>query len=300
MLATGCERPPQPPATDTTVAQPAPVVPDTVVPAPRRTTWDSTAGPALFVHAPTGASGGTLVVIPDADSGEVPTDSTFDVRTLRNLTVEMFTRSGLVGQGQVGQVAEHSDTSSCALWPTVTLTNVPATSSSWAIGFQRGRARAIPVDSIESLASQDSARLAADLTRIASALPNDTAAALRGIPFSVQSAYRLALTPRDTAIVAHIIRKLPIEANPLQEHIFLIAERDSSGSRWRPAYFERTSGSEESVETTDALAAVELGAGRRPTVILERSGDAVRAFSILERTAPGRWRVRWTSVYTGC
>jgi hypothetical protein len=156
------------------------------------------------------------------------------------------------------------------------------------------------VDSIEMLASQDSARLAADLTRLASALPNDTAAALRGIPFSVRSAYRFAPVSGDTVVVAHIIRKLTIEANPLEEHILLIAERSSGESSWRPAFYERTSGSEENVETVDVLAIVELAVAKRPALVLERSGDAVRAFSILERIGPRQWRVRWTSDYTAC
>ncbi|HJU88706.1 MAG TPA: hypothetical protein VJ672_04900 [Gemmatimonadaceae bacterium] len=302
VFAAGCEQQPrQPPAVDTTTTPPLPPPQDTVQPRPRTTTWDSTAGPALFVHAPPGIPGATLVVTPDADSDAPIDSSTFDVRRLRNLPVEMFTRAGQVGQGQLGRVSEHADTSSCALWPIATLTGAPSVPATWAIGFQRGRARAIPVDSIETLASQDSARLAADLTRLASALPNDTAAALRGIPFSVRSAYRLALNARDTAIVAHIIRKLTIEANPLEEHIFLIAERDTTfRSTWRVAYSERTSGSEENVETTDALAAVAIGSSRRPTIVLERSGDAARAFSILQRVASGQWRARWTSVYTGC
>ena len=101
-------------------------------------------------------------------------------------------------------------------------------------------------------------------------------------------------------MAAHIVRKLTIEANPVEEHILLVAERDSTGGALRPVYSERASGSEESVETTDVMAAVALGANRTPTLVLERTGETARAFSLLERTDAGRWRVRWTSVYTGC
>jgi hypothetical protein len=214
------------------------------------------------------------------------------------MSVEMFARAGRVGQGQVTRLVERGDAAACVLWPTATVAGPP--SDAWTVGFQHGRAVALSVDSIETLASQDSASLAASLTRIASALPNDTAAALRDVPFSVRSAYRFSPTPGVSAVAAHIVRKLTIEANPVEEHILLVAERDSTGGALRPVYSERTSGSEESVETTDVMAAVALGRRRTPTLVLERTGETSRAFSLLERTDAGRWRVRWTSVYTGC
>jgi hypothetical protein len=123
---------------------------------------------------------------------------------------------------------------------------------------------------------------------------------LRGIPLSVRNAYRFTPEPGVRAIVSHIVRKLTIEANPLEEHILLIAETDSGSNTLQRAFYERTSGSEETVETTDVLTLVQLGANRRPTIVIERSSDETRAFSLLERVGRKHWRVRWTSVYAGC
>lgn len=297
LFLAGCDGSDQPPPPDTARPVPPVVLPDTATPPVRVATWDSAAGPALFVHPASASSGSALVVLPDVSGDTLADTTSFDSAALRNLTLEMFARSGRVGQGQLTTLADRGE-GACVLWPTATVTEAP--SEPWAVAFQRGRAVALPVDSIEALASQDSASLAAELTRIASALPNDTAAALRGVPFSVRTAFRFTPVPGVTAVAAHVVRKLTIEASPLEEHILLVAERDSGSTRLRPVYSERASGSEESVETTDVMAAVALGPQRRPTLVLERIGETARAFSLLERTAAGPWRVRWTSVYTGC
>ncbi len=298
LLGLACNGSDRPAPPDTVQPAPPVAVPDTTV-APRpASAWDSAAGPALFVHAANAGTGTALVVLPDVTGDTLADTTSFDGAVLRNMSVEMFARSGRVGQGQLTRLAERGDASACVLWPTASVAGTP--SDAWAVGFQSGRAAALAVDSIETLASQDSASLAASLTRIASALPNDTAAALRGVPFSVRSAYRFSPAPGVSAVAAHIVRKLTIEANPVEEHILLVAERDSAGGAFRPVYSERTSGSEESVETTDVMAAVALGRDRQPTLVLERTGESSRAFALLERTPAGRWHVRWTSVYTGC
>lgn len=296
LVLAACDRPQQAPPPDTVVAS----VPDTLVDTvalPPRTTWDSDAGPALFVHLPGTANASALVILPDVTGDAQADTTTFDSSVLRNVSVEMFARSGRVGQGPVAQIAERTDGSACMLWPTAMMRDVAGT---WSVGFQSGRAQALPADSIETMASQDSARLAADVTRLASALPSDTAAALRGIPFGVRTAYRFSPVPGVTAVAAHVTRKLTIEASPMEEHILLVAETDSGDTRFRVAYFERTSGPEETVETMDVLAGVLLGPSRRPTLIVERIGESARAFSLLERVGARSWRVRWTSAYSGC
>ncbi len=80
----------------------------------------------------------------------------------------------------------------------------------WTAAFAAGRITAIPLDSIEGLAPRDSARLAADLTRLASALKDDTSQTFRGLPFVVLRAYRAKAT--DTSfVVATLARRVYLD-----------------------------------------------------------------------------------------
>jgi hypothetical protein len=65
-------------------------------------------------------------------------------------------------------------------------------------------------------------------------------------------------------------------------------------------YSDRASGSEESLITTELLAAVRLPSPPRTALILLREGFDTNAYALLERSPRGEWRVRWTSVRTGC
>ncbi|MGH7648086.1 MAG: hypothetical protein ACREND_08200, partial [Gemmatimonadaceae bacterium] len=65
-------------------------------------------------------------------------------------------------------------------------------------------------------------------------------------------------------------------------------------------YHERAGGLEEAIETTDVLSAVRLSAPARVALVVLREGQDTSAYAMLERTPNGSWRVRWTSVHTGC
>jgi hypothetical protein len=153
---------------------------------------------------------------------------------------------------------------------------------------------------IESLASPDSARLAAQLTRLAASLPNDTARAFRGLPFVIRAAH--GFTPGEglESVVAEIVRRVNVEANPREETLLLITERIGTSGEWRVAYSERASGSEIHVERATPLAAVRLGAGALPTLVLERAGADWIAYALVQRERDGRWRESWESAYSGC
>jgi hypothetical protein len=160
----------------------------------------------------------------------------------------------------------------------------------------------MPLDSIEALPRADSARLAAEAARLASSLPSDTAQSFRGIPFFVRTVRRFTIPPATPALVAEVVRRVNQEASPREEQIFIVAERDSTQppGRYTVAYYERSAGLEETVESTDVLAALLLGANHQPTLVLSRDdGDGV-SYALLERTGPRTWRVRWTSAYAGC
>jgi hypothetical protein len=159
----------------------------------------------------------------------------------------------------------------------------------------------VPLDSIEGFASADSALLAADIARIASALPGDTSATFRGLPFVVTKAWRTRLPGGPDVLIAIVVRNVNQEANPQQERILLIAERDPATptARFTAQYSERRAGLEETIETTDPIAVVLLGVDRRPAVVVTRDAGNGVSYSFIERTAD-RWQRRWASAYAGC
>jgi hypothetical protein len=168
------------------------------------------------------------------------------------------------------------------------------------VAFQRGVSTPIALRPIESLASPDSARLAAQLTRLAASLPNDTAGAFHGLPFVIRAAHIFTPETGVESVVAEIVRRVNVEANPREETLLLIAERDSTSGGWRVAYSERASGDEVQVERATPLAAVKLGAAALPTLVLERAGADWVAYALIQRHRDGRWRESWESAYSGC
>jgi hypothetical protein len=173
--------------------------------------------------------------------------------------------------------------------------------SPWTVAFAAGRATPIPLDSIEDDTPADSARLAADATRMAASLPGGSSA-FRAIPFAVRTAWRLSPESGVEAVVAVLVRKVNQEANPREEQTIVIGERPTrpAGAPYAVVYHERTSGMEETIETTDVLAAVRLGAAGTPTLVLARDYGDGTAYSLVERVSPGTWRLRWSSAYAGC
>jgi hypothetical protein len=81
--------------------------------------------------------------------------------------------------------------------------------------------------------------------------------------------------------------------------VLLVLERDAAGA-YQPAFVERTSGPEETVETFEVLAAVTVGPARTLTLVLSRDTDDGGVFELLERAGPREWKRRWTSAYAGC
>ena len=172
----------------------------------------------------------------------------------------------------------------------------------WSVAFVHGRVQPVALDSIESLARPDSARLAADVTRLASMLPDDTSRTFQGIPFAVRSAYRFPVANGVQGVVADVVRRLNQEANPLEQHTLLVAERSAADpqARFHTVFHERSAGSEETLETSDVLAVLRYGSPVRTAIVLLREGLETSAYELLERDPSGHWRQRWVSVHTGC
>ena len=329
LTAAACERDRQPPPPDT--AEPLSLPADSAAPPLPPSAWDETAGPVLLVRG--SDLGHALVVLPQYADSTLPDTLRLDAASVRDAVVDIFNRGGQVGQARVTGVRGTTWTrDDCIEWPEATVrslalarsaagrlagdsappgrtadeTLTPPDSSGmpgWSVAFIGGRVRPVALDSIEAFVRVDSARLAAETARLASLLPSDTAIAFRGIPFAVRTAYRFTAPDGADVLVADVQRKVNQEANPLEEHILLVAERgpQSGGqdARYRTVYSERSSGTEEGIEMSEVLAAVRL-AGGRVAIVLGRQGYETAAYSLLERASPGRWRVRWTSVYTGC
>ena len=300
-----CERSRTAPAVDTTRTGAAHVaMPPARAPRTLASGWDVGAGPILVVRGSRPSSG--LVIFPQYVDSILSDTVRFPDATVQGTPVDLFGRAGQVGRGRLGVVtAKDWSGSGCIEWPIASVRPIDssaATPIAWSVGFTAGHVEPIALDSLEALARPDSAHLAAEITRLASVLPNDTAQAFRGVPFAVDRAYEFSLARGESVIVAEIVRRLNQEANPLEEQILLVAEQDSTGADARPhtAYFERHSGSEERMETFDVLAALWLDAPRRPALILLREGPETSAYALLERDSNGRWRVRWTSARTGC
>jgi hypothetical protein len=260
------------------------------------TNWNVNAGPVLLLSA--GNSSDTAsIVLPEA------TDSTIDliqdvVPQVSGFVFELFNRGGKVDSTRVLPQQLGADTTrDCSAWP---VGRTQPAHPGWRVGFVRGNVRAIPLDSIESLPSADSAMLAASLAQTAATLPVSSDPTFRRLPFRVQSAYTFRLDSVEV-VIADIVRTLNEEANPRIEHLLLIGERPAgTKGRYAVGYYSRIAGAEETMQATDVLAAVEIGASRRPAIIVNVESEEGAKLGLIERSGPGQWRSTWKSAYTTC
>jgi hypothetical protein len=296
--AVACDRPGGAPIAD------SPVATDSAAsvsrPRPRATPeWDALLGPAILIAASTPTEG--TVILPGFTDTTFTDSTTFQLAPVSGLTVDLFARSGLVGQARIASASAPTRNPGCAAWP-VAMLALEGPSPRWAVALESGRAFALPLDSIEALAGADSARLVADVARMASRLPDDSASEFRGLPFIVLHARRFRATDAVDALVAQVARRISLEASPREERTMFIAERShgDSAATFAPVYHERQSGSEESVEALEVLTALAIGPARTPTLVRVHDFGDGTVYSLLERDAQGRWHVSWSSAYAGC
>ena len=265
-------------------------------------TWDSRLGPVLLV----GGSQPDLatIVLPDSSQSGRDALSEHEAIAIRS------TPAMLIGHGDSVQLAilaeartarGASEGEECTGWPTWRLT--PGRSSSatsvapWSIGFVGATVQPVRLDSIENMSSADSARLAAEVTRLASTLPNSGGDRLVGLPFSVISLWRFRAAPGVEGVAANLVRRVNQEARPFEERTLLVAERDSSrrDDRFTLAYYDRAQGTEETVESRDVLAVARMSASAQPIIIVARDFGDGMAYAMVERDPSGRWREKWRS-----
>lgn len=299
VLAGACERAPAPRANDTAAATPSAggvlVEPPTV----NYHGWPvEEAGPVLAVAV--GSVETAVVVLPQYTDSTLGEGAPFDVDALQGLEVDLFAPSGFLGRARL-RIIPSSPRPGCTGWPVAEIVS-DSVLPPWTVALEAGHAIALEIDSLPALSPRDSAKVTADLARVASALPEDPRSPFRGLPFVVRSARRFSPEPGREAIVADVVRRLGIEADPRAEHLLLIVERPTGNpaARYEAVYVERAQGREETVETTELLAALLLGPERRPTLVLSRDYGDGTSYALLERGGDGRWRLRWSSAYAGC
>lgn len=302
LLCASCERSRAPvPVDSARAAPPRATRPAEGPPAttPEPASWDAAAGSVLLVRGD--ALDSAYIVFPQYSDSILPDTVNFDLGSLRKTNVALYGHAGDVGSAQIASVAGRPwRAGECIEWPMATLALGDSAASTWSVALLEPAVAPVVLDSIEGLAPLDSARLAADITRLASTLRGDTAHVFRGIPFSVRNAYRFTASTGTPALAADVVRNLNQEAMPLEEHNFIIAERHDASRRYQVVYQDRTAGTEESLITTEVLAAVNFQNPPRTALVLLHEGFETNAYALLERTGKGQWRMRWTSVRTGC
>ncbi len=285
LMGIACERGKPPVRVDSTTPTPVATTDSTTTIPPRN--WDSSAGPLLLVAAESPSR--AFVIAPDsaaavAQLAAIPHPA----------SVTLLGRGGTV---QTAELPAVSDSGACTV---ATLRAAPPPRS-WSIGFIGGVVAPLPLDSIQSFSAADSTSLSATVTRIASALPNDSAGRFNGLPFVVRTLWRFNAASDVRAVVATLVRQINQEATPLQEHTLIIAEQRLKGdTTFSKAYSERSYGPEETIESSDVLGAALLGVNRNAALILSRDYGDVTAYGLLERGDDGHWRSRWTSARRHC
>ena len=256
--------------------------------------WVPSAGPALFVQGETRDE--AIVLLPtDSESAAA---SRLDLLGTEGAEITLFGRGGTRLAARLGVPRQPAD-AECRVW-TLQEVHGEGADNTWAVGFFGDQTAPLALDSIDALSSRDSLALAAEASRLASAVTVTTAPSFQGLRFTAHDIRRFEVSPGVQAIVAHLIRKVNQEANPQEEQTLLIAERDSgvTSGPYRLVYAERTHGLEETTPTPEVIAGVRIAG--RPMLVVARDSDEGVAYALLERTGPRQWKIRWTSGLTRC
>lgn len=241
-------------------------------------------------------SAAAQVVIPSLTDSTI-NPSAFDVDSLAEVSVELFSRRGLSGSTVLGIQPDSARLEGCLSWPQVRLAEIPP--EPWRIGFLRGVVAPLPLDSLEAMRSADSVAVTTELARISSALAEGDDPAFQGLPFTVRKAYRF--TVGSVSVVAgDVVRKIPEEANPREEHLLIVAERTTAGAQYAPRFHSRVAGAEEAVRTSEILGAIRFVKTNRPALVVAFDYEDGGRVALLQRVSSREWRITWRSAYTGC
>jgi len=260
------------------------------------TGWDSATGPVIIVAAsksPTDA----VIVLPGLTDSTLTRTPSFELRGLGNIPVDLFNSSGLIGSSILQVVSQSNDPTGCVRWPIGTLSgSVPR---GWKVALEKGRVTGIPLDSMEGLTGADSARFVAEVLKSALLLTNASDPVFWGIPFFVRKGYRLIM-PGSSVVIGDAVRRINEEANPREEHLFLVAERSGNDTTYRVGFHTRSAGAEESLETSEILSALRLKQSGRIAMVITFDYEDGGKIGLLERLAAYSWQVVRKRPHTDC
>jgi hypothetical protein len=289
VLACSGERTPR---NDTTLLEEPP--PDSESVTAPVSTWNRAAGTMFAVRSHDGPV--AWLVNPaygDAQALDTLTSASWNVEGAALSTMEGAT---ILGTARVTGLKYDS---TCAGWPTASLTLDAVAPATWRVAFPEGTVDGLTFDSLPALASTDSAARTREGALAASRVPDDTAAAFRGRPFIVRQASRFSLRADTAVTVFEIVRQVAQEANPLQEQILIISEGGPSGDA-RVAFHRREIGVEESMGSIELLGVLRVRSSGRVALLLRRERESGFIFEWLERSPRGTWTVRWRSATDHC
>jgi hypothetical protein len=279
------------PANDTATSTESPPV-DPSRP-PRPSTWNGAAGELFAIRA---SNGGRAIIVNPAFGDAQALDSlTLDAWNPEGASLSMIDGAFVVGTGRVTGLKYDS---TCAGWPTATMSAEPA-ASTWRVAFPESLVDGLPLDSLPILTSADSAKRARAGALSASRLPDDTAAAFRGRPFSVRQANQFSVGPDTVFTMFEVTRLVAQEANPQQEQLLILTEE---GPRREPVtvFHAREVGAEETMGSIELLAVLRVRSSGRLALLVRRDRESGFTIEWIERTPRGPWVVRWRSASDGC
>lgn len=312
-LSVGCDR----------VQNVVPADSGTVVPAVRPandslrpavgTGWEVAAGPFLVLPTVDGGFDAGSLVRPDATDATV--GDTVGLGSIQSTRLQLFSRGGLIGEADLSVEKAEGLDSGCTAWPIARLAGLtsgvaqgagtgaaPSGASalpSWTAAFVKGRVTAVPMDSIEGLSSRDSSALAMNIARLASALPDDTVATFRGLPFVVLRAYRGNIAGQ-SFVVTTLVRRVNQEDAPREERLVMVIDGDlATPAAWAVGWHERASGREDELVVSEPLMAFQLPGGGRVHLLFGRDDGEALSAAMLVRD-PATWKVLWESALAGC
>lgn len=278
---------------------------------PVGTGWEVGAGPFLVLPTVDGGQDAGSLLRPDATDLTVGNVAGLPANGSGTL-LELFSRSGRVGESTFSIDAAAPLDSGCTAWPTARLgrsafTLAPgagvvggtSANGAWTAAFVKGRVTLVPLDSIEGLSSRDSSMLAANISRLASALADDTVATFRGLPFVVLRAYRGSLGEQ-SFVVTTLVRRVNQEDAPREERLVMVIDGEKSApATWTVGWWERAAGREEELVVSEPLLAFHLAGSMTPQLLFGRDdGEALSAATLVREGKS--WRVQWESALAGC
>jgi hypothetical protein len=297
MLA--CDRPGTASATDSPAADSSSAHPERVDAEVSGSGWDAAAGPILVLPTVEGGIVAGSLLRPEAT--ELTVGDTVGVgASLPDGRVELFSRYGKVGIARLTIEGAPKVEEGCTAWPVARLaTDAGVSIAPWTAAFAAGRITVMPLDSIEGLPPRDSARFAADLTRLAAGLPDDTSATFRTLPFVVLRAWRTQRADQGFA-VATLVRRLNQEDRPLEERLVLVVNMPGNDVRqWSVGWHERASGREEELIVAEPLLAFRAVGANDMRILFGRDDGVAPGAAVLTRVG-GTWTVLWESAVAGC